>query len=1111
VHEDKNLSGRFEGIFSKGVYEIPHTPSPVGEGGDEVKKVQYFVHPLESSLTLFNYCLFPYFVFFGYYLYLCRVYICMKKPLQILLFFLLSTAICQLPTALAQDKLYFQQEVNYKINVSLDDKKHELTGDESLEYINNSPDELTFIWFHIWPNAYKNNRTALAKQLIADGNKDFYFASDADRGYINGLDFKVNAQPVKKEPHPAHIDIVKIILNEPLKPGGKITITTPFHVKIPIGIFSRLGHINQQYQITQWYPKPAVYDKYGWHPMPYLNQGEFYSEFGTFDVSITLPKNYVVGATGTLVDGEREIAWLMKKSDETKLVDFFNPRDTVTPASSSESKTLRYQAANVHDFAWFTDKRYRVLHDEVELPNSKKKVDCWAMFTNMQGELWRKGAKYVSDAVYYYSLWNGDYPYPHATAVDGALSAGGGMEYPMITVIGSSGSAESLDRVIAHEVGHNWFYGILGSNERDHAWMDEGVNSFNEQRYMEKKYPKDSVSSRMQASVGGMQLNIGKLLGIPDLSEKTLYDLGYRFNAVRKLDQPCDLHSAEYSSINYGTVVYGKTAVVLTYLQTYLGTELYDKCAQAYYEKWKFKHPYPEDMRKVYEEVSGKDLSWFFKEIIPTTKQIDYKIKSASNKGPVEGGLFQYEVKVKNKGKIVSPFSVSAIKDGRIVSTTWFEGIEGVGKVNMNAKDFDHLKIDAQNNIPDLNRQNNRLKMRGLCKKTEPFNLKMVGVIKNPDKTQLFWAPVIGWNYYNKFMLGAAIYNNLLPEKKFEFVLMPMYGLGNNDLAGGASVHYNIHLDKIFQTIRFGVNAERYCYGTTLLRNTNFNKVTPELILELKKKHLNNAIKQTIHVRQVNILQEIAAGDYTVSPVKYHYDTTYAAINNLSYKFVNERKIHPYNVIVDFQQIDKIIKTSLTANYKVTLKKDKKAVDIRLFAGKMFNPTNNGNYFFFASGATGTHDYMYDHVFLGRSEFPYTNNVSHQFAETEGAMKVYTPLGRSNDWLASLNLKTSLPGKIPFNLFADFSVIPRDIALNQAMLYNAGIYIPLVKDIVDVYFPILVSRDIKDVFYLNNTDLKPQTPDQNDPDKFKRMARMIRFTFNIQKMNPFELVRNLSL
>ncbi|HEY4797599.1 MAG TPA: M1 family metallopeptidase, partial [Bacteroidia bacterium] len=754
------------------------------------------------------------------------------------------------------EKAYFQQEVRYKINVALDDKKNDLNADETLEYINNSPDELTFIWFHIWPNAYKNNYTPLAKQLIASGNKKFYFASADERGYIDKLDFKVNGQSVKTEAGES-IDICKLILNEPLKPGGKITITTPFHIHIPIGVFSRLGHIGQQYQITQWYPKPSVYDKYGWHPIPYLNQGEFYSEFGSYDVSITLPKNYVLGATGTMVNGDEETAWLYKKAEETKTIEKYNPRDTAFPASSSEMKTLRFTAQNVHDFAWFTDKRYHVLHDEVTLPHSKNKVDTWVMYTNMYGDLWKKGAKYVSDAVYYYSLWNGDYPYPHATAVDGALSAGGGMEYPMITVIGPANNDETLDRVIAHEVGHNWFYGILGSNERDHAWMDEGINSFNENRYMKTKYPPDSVKTSTKAKIGGLNVDLGKLIGAKGMDETVLFDLGYRFNAVQKKDQPVDLTSAEYTTVNYGTIVYGKTAVILAYLQAYLGTEMYDKCAQAYFEKWKFHHPYPPDIKKVYEEVSGKNLSWFFDTMIPTTKQVDYGICSAK-----KGSDGQYNVKVSNKGKIVSPFSISSIKDGKIVSTQWYDGFAGKNNINFSSNgDFDHLKIDAQNAIPDINRQNNTLKMKGLCKKAEPFNLHMMGLVHNPDKTQLFWMPVMGWNNYNKFMLGAVFYNNVIPEKKLEWQIMPMYGFGNKDLAGGAALHYNIHFNKIFQTVRIGGTVERYAYSNAGLDNLNFNKATPELYLEFRKKHLNSPLKQSIRIREAYILNELATAD----------------------------------------------------------------------------------------------------------------------------------------------------------------------------------------------------------------------------------------------------------
>ncbi|MGZ8551583.1 MAG: M1 family metallopeptidase, partial [Chitinophagaceae bacterium] len=220
-----------------------------------------------------------------------------------------------LSSQLAAFSQYWQQQVNYTIDVSLNDKEHTLNGFEKIEYINNSPDTLTFIWFHIWPNAYKNDKTAFSDQFLENGSTEFYFSGKEQKGYINRLDFKVNDITAKTEDHPQHIDILKLVLPTPLPPGQKTIITTPFHVQLPYN-FSRGGHDGDSYQVTQWFPKPAVYDKNGWHPMPYLSQGEFYSEFGDFDVNITVPENYVVAATGEL-QNEEEKEWLKERATFT--------------------------------------------------------------------------------------------------------------------------------------------------------------------------------------------------------------------------------------------------------------------------------------------------------------------------------------------------------------------------------------------------------------------------------------------------------------------------------------------------------------------------------------------------------------------------------------------------------------------------------------------------------------------------------------------------------------------------------------------------------------------------------------------------------------------------
>ena len=281
---------------------------------------------------------------------------------------------------------YFQQMVKYEIDITLNDSAHTLSAYERLEYTNNSPDTLKYIWFHLWPNAYKNDSTAFAKQQIKSGSRRFANSEEEDRGFIDSLDFLVDGIKATWETHTDWIDVAKIMLPNHLLPGMSVIIETPFFIKLPL-VFSRLGHSGKHYEITQWYPKPAVYDHKGWHPMPYLNMGEFYSEFGIFDVKITLPKDYRLMATGDLVNGEDEIHWLdslaaqgdslhvlpkkeLKK--KLKLMKKNAEKAETVDSSDIEMKTLHFHQENVHDFAWFADKNWIVRKGELLLSDSTR-------------------------------------------------------------------------------------------------------------------------------------------------------------------------------------------------------------------------------------------------------------------------------------------------------------------------------------------------------------------------------------------------------------------------------------------------------------------------------------------------------------------------------------------------------------------------------------------------------------------------------------------------------------------------------------------------------------------------------------------------------------------
>ena len=473
-------------------------------------------------------------------------------------------------------KAYFQQQVDHRIQVNLDDSLHRLQANTEITYTNHSPDTLTFIWFHLWPNAYRSERTAFGQQQIENGDTRFYFSKPEEKGYINGLNFRVDGKTAKLSDHPEHMEIAKLELPEPLLPGTKITILTPFNVQLPL-TFSRSGHGKQNvYQITQWYPKPAVYDREGWHAMPYLDQGEFYSEFGNYELSISLPKEYVVASTGILLDSA-ERAWLLSRG--------LQGNHGITSRTTDKKelrpfKTLHYRADSVHDIAWFASPNYKVQFDTTRLADGSIK-EIWHYHTNSFKDAWQHSIRHSKDALHYYSKRIGPYPYPVISVVESADGPGGGMEYPMLSVIDPFSDTTNLRSVIIHEIGHNWFYGALGSNERKYPWLDEGLNSFYERSLF------------------------GKLT---DPTEELLVQTLY----YEKKDQPILTAADAFSQLNYAAIAYLKASKWMEGIEKIMGKSRFDWAMQDYFRHWKFKHPSPADLQTHLQQHSEASLgSWF--------------------------------------------------------------------------------------------------------------------------------------------------------------------------------------------------------------------------------------------------------------------------------------------------------------------------------------------------------------------------------------------------------------------------------------------------------------------------------------------------------------------
>lgn len=515
----------------------------------------------------------------------------MKKYFLSVLVFIAVSAMAQQP--------YFQQELRYTIAATLNDKDNSITANETIVYKNNAAEALSYIWFHIWPNAYRDETTALFQQIKNDASRSKKLDKPS-YGYIDGLAFTVNGAAARTEPHATHGDILKLLLDKPLAPGDSVTIATPFHVVLP-SYFSRSGFADGQFMACQWYPKPAVYDRDGWHEMPYLDMGEFYSEYATYNVSLTVPSDYIVAATGNLLTKTELDAY--KKAGAANTASRNNKPVLYTAANKGGNKTLSYYAEQVPDFAWFADKDFVIQYDTVQFASGKV-VDAFTYYHNKKKTLWDNSIDYVKDATHRYSDWVGEYAYPVVQAVEGpANNSSGGMEYPMVTLITSpDAKKESLDGVIAHEVGHNWFMAMLGSNERLHTWMDEGLNSYYHFRYEAEKYRYNSIFG------DAIPANI-KALPVEQFQEMIYTVIGNNLPMKTAMETPADQFA---NSDEYGLVSYVKTALWLYMLQSTVGREKVDAAMHNYFQKWKFKHPQPADMQKAFEEAIGGSLTKFF-------------------------------------------------------------------------------------------------------------------------------------------------------------------------------------------------------------------------------------------------------------------------------------------------------------------------------------------------------------------------------------------------------------------------------------------------------------------------------------------------------------------
>ena len=595
---------------------------------------------------------------------------------------------------------YWQNSADYIIDVELDTLSDIVMGKEIIKYTNNSPDELDFLWLHLDQNAFKNDSRGSAIVPLS-GSRAGTGGQKLDGGFkisaVQVISGKGRNRSIIDAEYEIYDTRMKVLLPKPLESdGGELSLKIDFSFLSPYYGSDRMGIVETKngkiYSIAQFHPRMCVYDDLnGWNTLPYIGQGEFYLEYGDFNISITAPSDHIVLCSGELLNPletytlDQLDRWaLAESSDETVMIR--TPEEINDPNSRPTDRkmiTWRFKIENTRDVAWASSSAFILDAAKINLPSGKNSIAISAYpIESFGGNSWERSTEYTKASVEHYSeKW---FEYPYSTAINIGSSVAG-IEYPAISFCSYRSKGRRLWGVTDHEFGHNWFPMIVGSNERLYGWMDEGFNTFinniSTKEFNNGEYHRGKINMHM-AALSFASDNLEPLITAPDnLKER-----------------------------NTGLQYY-KTAMFLSLLREYvLGAKRFDDAFKEYIERWAFKHPAPDDFFRTMEDVSGEDLGWFWRSWVLNSWKLDQAITDVKyiDEDPVNGAI----ITIKNMKEIPMPVTleITTISDNKIRKTlpvdVWKKNVEWSFVVESNEA-YEKIVIDPDFDYPDVNANNN--------------------------------------------------------------------------------------------------------------------------------------------------------------------------------------------------------------------------------------------------------------------------------------------------------------------------------------------------------------------------------------------------------------------
>ncbi len=587
---------------------------------------------------------------------------------------------------------YWQNRADYDLKATLDTGAKSVSGEMVFRYTNNSPDTLSYIWMQLEQNAFRKN--SLSSEVYSQGSR-------WNPGNFEGGDKLTRVEQIvagaggARKRVPLTIregeTMMRLPLAEPLAPGKVATLEMAWNFVVPEHGADRMGRDKALFEIAQWYPRAAVYDDLrGWNNDPYIGQGEFYLDYGDYNVSVTVPAGYIVAGTGLLENPKdvltaAQVARLDEALKTDKVIHVITADELKSGAArptKSGMLTWKFRAKNVRDAVWAASPDY-----QWDATNYKG-IYAFGYYRPSAADLWVESADMAKMSIQEYSERWFQYPWPQISVVEGPVS---GMEYPMLAMEDHSQSKQGLYNVITHEVGHNWFPMIVGSNERVYMWQDEGFNTFINTFSEARRFPKDG--DQMQRAMGER--------GEVEQAMRTDQD-GPVMTPPDRIAEPL-----------LGISAYVKPSVGLQLLrQEILGPEAFDETFRTYVAKWAFKHPAPADFFRTMEDASGHRLDWFWREWFIENPHFDQAIDGVRlvSKGDTNNVLVAYGNRARGVLPIRARFTMSdgSTQDFNYPAEVWSTNtLRYIRVYSFVGKKVAKIELDPDHRLVDIDRTNN--------------------------------------------------------------------------------------------------------------------------------------------------------------------------------------------------------------------------------------------------------------------------------------------------------------------------------------------------------------------------------------------------------------------